>query len=287
MRSLIVGMGFGNAVYKPILAELGHEIVTVDPVRPADFLSVEEAIDKHRFFSIAHITTPNYTHEPLARLCAPYSRFVFVEKPGVKDRNSWLNLIKDHPNIVMTKNNQYRDEIDYFRNLARQSKHITIKWSNNNRIPNPGSWFTDRKLSFGGVSRDLMPHLLSYYTLFGSYERGKRTKRIFRQDWKLEDLKSTDYGNINHNGIFDVDTYFELEYETAKTKWTLIADWRSDFGIDEIYIDFDGKRFELGLCPEKAYRRMIETAIDNRDRIWYWEDQLAQDLFIHQEIEIE
>ena len=34
MRSLIVGMGFGNAVYFPVLTSLGHEVITVDPQQP-------------------------------------------------------------------------------------------------------------------------------------------------------------------------------------------------------------------------------------------------------------
>lgn len=289
MRSLIVGMGFGNAVYNPVLQNLEQEIITVDPNVPATFQTVEEAIDYYKFFTTVNICSPNYLHEELARKLAPHCKFLFVEKPGVKNKNSWLKLVTDFPdtNIVMTKNNQYRDEIDFYRSLVRQSKHITIKWSNNDRIPNPGSWFTNRELAFGGVSRDLMPHLLSYFTLFGSYSTATKTKQICRQDWTLEDLKSTDYGKINKEGIFDVDTYCELEYETANTKWTFIADWRSAYGVDEIYIDFDGKRFELGLCPEKAYKRMIETALAMSGKIWYWEDQLAQDLFIHQEIEIE
>lgn len=289
MRSLIVGMGFGNAVYFPVLTSLGHEVITVDPIQPATFTSVEEAIDKYEFFTTVNITTPNYTHEELARQLAPHCKFMFVEKPGVVNRNAWLKLITDFPdtNISMTKNNQYREEIDYYKNLARQSKHITVKWSNNDRIPNPGSWFTNKDLAYGGVSRDLMPHLLSYYTLFGSYESGVCTNRLSKQSWNLDDLQSTDYGSINPDGIFNVDTYCQLEYQTTTTKWTLIADWKSASGFDEVYIDFDGKRFELGLCPEQAYKRMIQTALSMSGKIWYWEDQLAQDLFIQKEIELE
>jgi predicted dehydrogenase len=289
VRSLIIGLGFGNTVYFPILKSLGHEVITVDPIKPALFSTIEEAIDKYKFFTTVNIATPNYTHEALARQLAPHCKFIFVEKPGFINKQSWHKLVIDFPdtNILMTKNNQYRKEIDYYRHLAKQSKNITVKWSNNNRIPNPGTWFTNKKLAYGGVSRDLMPHLLSYYTLFDSYESGICSKRSNKQVWNLDDLKSTEYGIVDTNGVFDVDTYYELEYQTANTKWTLIADWKSNKGFDEIYIDFDGKRFELGLCPEEAYKRMIQTVLLMNDKIWYWEDQLAQDLFIHKEIEFE
>lgn len=289
MRSLIVGMSFGNAVYFPVLTNLGNEVITVDPIQPATFTTIEEAIERYKFFTTVNIATPNFTHENLARQLAPYCKFLFVEKPGVINEKAWLKLVTDFPetNIVMTKNNQFRKEIDFYKNLARNSKHITIKWSNNDRIPNPGSWFTNKDLAYGGVSRDLMPHLLSYYTLLNSYEYGTLTKRISKQLWNLEDLTSTNYGSINPDGTFNVDTYYELEYESSNSKWTLIADWKSASGFDEIYIDFDGKRFELGLCPEDAYRTMILTSLAMSGKIWYWEDQLAQDLFIHKEIELE
>ena len=50
MKSLIIGMGFGNAVYRPVLEQMGSMVVTVDPVKPADFKSVEEAIAEHKHF---------------------------------------------------------------------------------------------------------------------------------------------------------------------------------------------------------------------------------------------
>ena len=45
--SLIIGMGIGN-LYAKVLAELGHNIVTVDqdPNKGADFTSVDIAIIK-------------------------------------------------------------------------------------------------------------------------------------------------------------------------------------------------------------------------------------------------
>jgi predicted dehydrogenase len=282
-------MGFGQAVYQPVLTSLGHQVITVDPHRPADFVSVEQALDRYKFFDTVNITTPNYTHEALARQLAPHCKILFVEKPGVVNRAAWHKLVFDHPNtnIMMTKNNQYREQVPLFRELFKRAETVTVKWSNRDRIPNPGSWFTNRKLAYGGVSRDLMPHLLSWYTLLGVFEQGLLLNYRAEQRWQLSDLTHTDYGSILADGVFDVDTYCELEYESVKTRWRLIADWRSSGANDEVYIEFDGVRHDLGLCPEIAYKNMIQTAIDNSTNLAFWEDQLAQDLFIHQEIEIE
>ena len=42
--------------------------------------------------------------------------------------------------------------------------------------------------------------------------------------------------------------------------------------------------FELGLCPEDAYKRMIETAISNIANKEFWANELKQDLWIHEMI---
>lgn len=287
MRSLIIGMGFGNAVYRPVLESLGHTVITVDPYREADFASLQDAIDKHKFFDTVNICTPNYTHEQIAREIAPYARLVFVEKPGVIDSKCWQCLVEDFPNtkIVMVKNNQYRQEIDVYQSLAEKSRNIRVTWSSNNRIPNPGSWFTTKELSFGGVSRDLMPHALSYYTKLADWKNGKLVSATSSQRYKLSEIKSTDYGVVNANGVYDVDDYCEFVFKTGSHTWTLITDWKSNSGIDEVSIDFEGKRFELGLCPEQAYEKMITTAFKNLNNEAFWEEQYSQDIFIHTQIE--
>ena len=62
---------------------------------------------------------------------------------------------------MMTKNNQYRENITEMAEAADPKKGVTrINWINDNRVPS-GSWFTNKELAFGGVSRDLMPNLLS------------------------------------------------------------------------------------------------------------------------------
>lgn len=280
-------MGFGNAVYRPVLESLGHTVITVDPYREADFASLQDAIDKHKFFDTVNISTPNYTHEQIAREIAPYARLVFVEKPGVIDSKCWQCLVEDFPNtkIVMVKNNQYRQEIDVYQSLAEKSRNIRVTWSSNNRIPNPGSWFTTKELSFGGVSRDLMPHALSYYTKLADWKNGKLVSATSSQRYKLSEIKSTDYGVVNANGVYDVDDYCEFVFKTGSHTWTLITDWKSNSGIDEVSIDFEGKRFELGLCPEQAYEKMITTAFKNLNNEAFWEEQYNQDIFIHTQIE--
>jgi predicted dehydrogenase len=285
---LLVGMGFGQAVYMPVLKSMNFNVVTVDKYLPADFTTVEEAIAKHGKFNLVHICTPNNTHESITETVADNARIIFVEKPGVSDSLSWFKLARKYPNtkVVMTKNNQYRNEINYFKQLAKVSNTVKIFWHNTNRIPKPGSWFTDKSQAFGGVSRDLMPHLLSYFTHFTDYKEAKKVLVDCKQRYTLDSIKSSNYGSVNKDGIYDVDDFCEIHFEFDNTKYILSADWASNLGYDDISIDFDGRRFELGLCPEEAYYKMIDTAVRNYYNNDYWENQLEQDVWIHRQLEV-
>ena len=290
MKSLIIGMGFGNAVYRPVLEQMGSTVVTVDPVKSADFKTVEEAIEFHKHFDTVNICTPNFTHDDLARRVALHCDIIFVEKPGVVNSLHWFNLVDDFPNtrIMMVKNNQYRDEIKYFKELADQSERINVVWNNKNRIPNPGSWFTTKSLAFGGVSRDLIPHMLSFYCSLTDFTSGSCTETVAEQRHQLKDITNTDYGVVDQTGIHDVDDYCLLKYNNNNTQWKLLADWCSG-EADDVYISFDMKnsavRYKLGLCPESAYKKMIETAVANLNNNDFWDNQLTQDLWIHKQIE--
>lgn len=284
-------MGFGNAVYRPVLESLGHEIITVDPYTPADFKTVDAACIVNKSIDTVHVCTPNYTHESVARQAAEYgAKIVFVEKPGVQTSKAWRNLVRDYPNtrFMMVKNNQYRDEINHFKDLAGRCEIVQITWNNNNRIPRPGSWFTDRELAFGGVSRDLIPHMLSYYCAFTDYKQGVKLFAKADQRWKLSDIDSSDYGPVYPDGVYNVDDFCELEFKNNNTRYVLTANWRT-LEKSEISISFgqaySSVRHELGLCPESAYQQMIATAVKNINNDAFWQDQLNQDTWIHQQIE--
>lgn len=291
MKALIVGLGFGQAVYKPVLYKLGYEICTVDLKENANYNNVEHAVRDHGKFDIAHICTPNYTHEKLARQVALYSNIVFVEKPGVVNHVAWHNLIKDFDaRITMVKNNQYRTEISDFKKLISESCEVTIRWDSKNRIPNPGSWFTTKNLSFGGVSRDLIPHMLSYFTVLTDYTSATKNHAVAYQQYTLDDIDSTDYGIVNKDGKYDVDDFCAFEFlDVDDVKWTLTTNWKNN-KEDDSSITFhlkDGNviKFDLGLCPESAYEKMIITAVDNLNNDKFWKDQYEQDMWIHRQIE--
>jgi len=287
-KALIIGLGFGQAVYLPVLTKLGYQVITVDmdTSKGADFSNLDDAIRVHGKFDTVNICTPNFTHVKLARKVAALSKIVFVEKPGVANSDAWQQLCIDYPQtrFMMVKNNQYRDTIEQFKILADRSQTVKVIWNNKNRIPNPGSWFTTKELAFGGVSRDLIPHMLSYYVALTDYTKGNKLYSTAVQHHELKDITDTDYGRVDHTGTYNVDDFCEFEFKNGDTTWILTANWKDDLA-DDVYISFDDAKFVLGLCPEDAYKVMIENAVNNLNNDEFWKEQLQQDLWIHKQIE--
>ena len=191
---------------------MGWQVSTIDIADPnSDYKNVSNAIfdgsgHHGNYWDTVHITTPNHTHFDLADTLANYTDIVFVEKPGVKDAQQWATLLNNNNDtrIMMVKNNQYRDNIHHMAECANPKLGVTrINWINDNRVPKPGSWFTNKNLAFGGVSRDLMPHLLSLYQMFEPDWRTTKPKWAKKERrWNLEDLTDSSYGEVDPDGIY-------------------------------------------------------------------------------------
>jgi predicted dehydrogenase len=219
---------------------------------------------------------------------------VFIEKPGLESAAAWSNLINDYPTtrFMMVKNNQYRDNIAQLTQLAHKAKFVNLTWNNNDRVPNPGTWFTTKNLAYGGVSRDLLPHLLSLFQALSgyNYDQARLLTESAERFWSLSDLTQTDYGRVDPNGVYDVDDQVEMSYiDTRGCHWVIESNWRTLTGDDRsIVMTFeDGSKYsyELGLCPEDAYKHMIMTAIEMKNIEAFWDLQLELDLWIHKTIE--
>jgi len=287
MKTLIIGMGIG-ALYKKVHEQLGFHVVTVDLTKPADYRSVTDAIKVHGTFDMVHICTPNHTHQKLAYELGDACKIMFVEKPGLISSTEWSKLVESFPTtrIMMVKNNMWRDNIEEMQAAYSKSSVVRAHWLNENRIPNPGSWFTNRQFSFGGVSRDLLPHLLSFVAaLDPKYNSSLLLYRHAWQRWSLSDLISSDYGTVDLTGKYDVDDHTDLEFVVGGHRWYIQTSWKTNKPSD-ISISFDDSKFELGLCPENAYNKMITDAISNVDNDVFWQDQYHKDLWIHNNINL-
>ncbi len=273
MNALVIGLGMGTQ-YQTWMKELGMQVNTLDtdPRKQADFVDLDSAINNKKY-NIIYIGTPNNTHKKIAQVVVNHTDVLLIEKPGFKTSWEWKSFVGENLNtrIMMVKNNQYRNEIAQFKKYIQHARRVKVTWIRSHGIPE-SPWFCNPEQSYGGVSRDLMPHLLSYFTCLKEY---KNARSIFTQ--------STD----NQNKGVDTESYLELI--DKKTVWTFHADWASK-GYEDNSITFRGSdfcvQFDLGkLCPAEPYKAMIETALNNISNDDFWKDQLAQDIFIHNIVE--
>ena len=166
MKALLIGAGgIGQNVYLPQLMKKGFTVDTLDSVIPATYDNVDK-VDST--YDVAVICTPNFTHYEIATYIAKknIAPVIFVEKPGFASADIWNNTVEQYraTKFIMCKNNLYRDKqgaITGYTNDPSADKmlRLDIKWLNNNRVPNPGGWSTNRKLSGGGVASVSYTHL--------------------------------------------------------------------------------------------------------------------------------
>ena len=287
MKSLIVGLGIGS-LYKSILEAMGGIVVTadMDPNKNANYRTITEVLRDHNHFDTVHICTPNFTHYQLAELAAAHAKIVFIEKPGFQTSADLEVINQKYPStrFMMVKNNMWRTNVNAIRDHVRSADVIKINWINHDRVPNPGSWFTTKQFAWGGVSRDLMPHMLSWFVALNvNYDQAALVSYRSEQRHSLDTINDTAYGVVNKKGQYNVDDWCQMVFEQNNKQWILEADWRS-LGEEDIGITFvkpdTTVRIPLGLCPEEAYADMIIDAYENIYNSHFWNKQLEQDVWI-------
>ena len=266
MRALLVGLGgIGANVYLPQLIKLGYTVTTVDQnVSLANYKSVEEVEGE---FHIAIICTPNFTHEHIARTLARFCRTIFIEKPGLPSAESMQKLQNSYTDVkfIMCKNNLYRGSygaLDALLGKDIRPTKIEVSWLNADRIPSPGSWFTNRQLAWGGVALDLFPHLYCHLSKIVPLTDIEYVNHTKTQQWKLEELDSTNYGNVHRDGVYDVSDYAEEHWLWHNTPIVIRAGWKTGVDDQSVRVHTEDSTYEwrFGLCPDDAYGNMIEQS---------------------------
>lgn len=306
-KILIIGLGIGK-VYKSLLSNNNthgkYQIFTIDIdlSKEPDYLDLAHCYNDHPTIDMAIICCPNYLHDSyiteLQRL--NMCDTIVVEKPGLPTAYDWMTHSKAcHPNkLLMVKNNLYRTELlkEITRTLTDNIDDITsmnIDWINVDRIPNPGTWFTNKKLAFGGVSRDLMPHLLSIFNGIFNILPIPLVVNAY-QKYSLEDITKSEYGTVTvENGVYDVDDHAEMVL-TGKIlersfPVTLSAVWKSELTEPKIGVTITFKNstkvfYDFGLCPENAYYKMIEDYLSMDDTAY--QKHVHIDTWIHNSLDL-
>ena len=270
--ALLAGFGgIGKNVYHPELLKLGYTVDVLDILHPdANYRNVTDIKSP---YDLAVICTPNSTHGPIAEHLAQLgTRDIFVEKPGLATANEWNLLEENFPDtrFHVVKNNLYRASYDNLLEFfdKKDVVAVDINWLNGNRIPSPGSWFTNKDMAFGGVSRDLMPHLYCFAVKIFGLEviRATEFKTEKNQRWSLDTVTGTDYGVVNPSGIYNVDDYARasaiVDFYDIPIDLRITASWKEGYDKQSVTLFFrDGTTYEwqFGLCPAEAYGTMLKN----------------------------
>lgn len=274
-KALLAGYGgIGKNVYYPELTKLGYDIDIFDTMHEdAKIKNIDEI---KTAYDIAVVCTPNFTHGEIGtKLADTGTKQVFIEKPGLRSAGDWIDLTDKFPDTSfhLVKNNLYREHygnaLSMLNLFHKNVIGVDINWLNNNRIPNPGSWFTNKEKAFGGVSRDLMPHLYCFAVKLFGEDGIAETEFAFTaiQRWNLGNISNTDYGTVFPNGIYNVDDYARCEgvvgFKGNKVSLRMTASWKEGYDKQSITLFFkDGTSYEwsFGLCPAEAYGKMLQDS---------------------------
>lgn len=306
-QALVLGLGIG-AVYLEQLTTLDFNVVTVDnKIAEATYKTMDD-VPEDMTFTIVVSCLPNYLHEESIHKFAKRTTIFIVEKPGLASLEDWNRILQQYSRtyIFMAKNNAFRMTMPelgrLFKNYIQLNliKSFEICWLNDRRIPYPGSWFTNKELAFGGVSRDLMPHILSVLFALG-FPIKKFEEYVLgafkHQQFTLDEITSTSYGTIDKNGVYDVDDVCEmlLEYNSILIK--LQAAWdiknNSEYFEHGFYINLylktgESLHYFLDLCPNIAYGTMCNFYLKIVENELYDEiaSQYDVDRLIHRAMEL-
>lgn len=287
--ALIIGLNIGS-VYQQELISRGWSVETldIDKSKSPTYCDIKNVQKK---FDVAIICCPNFLHEFYIHECSKFiTNTIIVEKPGVEDKYKWDLIKKEyHQKIFMVKNNYYRKQNNNIKNIITTNKiqQIDINWTNKNRIPFPGFWFTNKEKSFGGVSRDLLPHLLHFSCSIFCEKYIKVISSKKHQYWNIDSITSTDYGVINKKDpIYNVDDHCKVILSYNNIPINITCSWKDIDSTENrniiITLDDNSKFiYDFGLCPAVCYGDMVEHMIKIEKNSSEYETQHNIDDFVY------
>ncbi|QCG76242.1 hypothetical protein EST35_0362 [Pseudomonas phage vB_PaeM_PA5oct] len=276
-----------DLLYETTLSNLGFITTTIQVGDIVEFDKIEEELNSKDFFTAFVRTSTHFQYE-IAKRCASRCKIVFIDINGFRSAQEWEDIKKEFPytRFILLKNNMWNSNISDFKKLIPDTKAINIKCLNKNKLNSLDYWNTIKGFSFGGTSRDILPHLLSIFvSLNDDFAESVATETILKRNLSLSDIKKY----IPGPGLsYDVDDYFNVSYQ-SKIICNLEADWKSNKtdvkNIEFILNDDTSSLFDIDYNEESSYSRMISNCVQNLSNEGFWSYHYLIDEWILKQIE--
>jgi len=171
---------------------------------------------KRKDIDVVSIALPNYLHAPVAIAALKAKKHVLLEKPmatsAVDAAKIAAEAKKQGVVLMVGQNHRFASEVQTAKQLIAKGVlgdvyHAKSAWTRRAGIPRIGSWFTQKKLSGGGVTYDIGVHALDRCLyLLGEFEAAAVSGKTFTQ-FGNRGLGDSDWGKseIDPKKPFDVD----------------------------------------------------------------------------------
>lgn len=278
------------------------------------------------------IATPNFTHVEYATKALESKINVLCEKPIAFTLNEIKKIIQiaNENRVIFMPGyvNRWRCDIQQMLELIRQGligkiKNIQAGWIRSSGIPRPGTWFTNKELSGGGVLLDLGSHVIDIcqlmvknikpisYSLEIESCDSKSDMQNQKAQWFNKDVVTDLKVNVEKSAFATINfinnikmeiqlswnaptkgdsTFFVIHGEKGRIVLKTLFGFSQDFLFDEdsleIFLDDKSHRYIFSReenNSEKAFRRMHSYFIDC---VRGFSSYCPEDSVIYQTVEI-
>lgn len=230
------------------------------------------------------IASPNFTHADYILSAIDKDKHVLCEKPFVlfpHDLNKIAVLNKLRNKIVLGGFvNRFRKDTKLLKSIIDSGQigeinSIKAGWLRNSGMPSPGSWFTCKKYSGGGVLIDLGPHIIDLclaacgnlniksckLSAWKKYEN----KGVRRASWHYSSEVASLFPDVEDNALAQIITKEGIGI-------TLMLSWNSFLKRDATFIRIKGTKGTLilktlfGFSRNKLWKDdKIEISLSNKE----------------------
>ncbi len=234
----------------------------------------------------AVIATPNHTHADYSLRALGHGLHVLCEKPVALSTSEIKEIISTAnakglvymPGFV----NRFRYDIMKLRDIVLSGelgeiKSIEAGWLRRNGVPRPGTWFTSREYSGGGVLVDLGSHVIDIcMMLFGSQKPQELTLITSMLDNRTV-LNSAQWFTGNYTDRYQVNVedtaYAEVKYDDGRSI-NLKLSWTAPIDGDATYFNIIGTKSSVklktlfGFSNDKLWQKDLLIKSHNENEVF-------------------